>query len=336
MKEIRYSGQSEIILTTEKTRIWHYNWYYVIITNLSDKVLHISNYSDIESRIDTVDVLSLEPGRAGYIAVAHGVLDGFFAIGNGAMSIIPSNDPKACISIVNALNATNPDLLINPDFRINQRGASGTITTAGYFVDRWKLVSGEVTINSDGTLTLNGTISQTLEKSVGTNVIASASAGTASYDDSTGTFTLTACGEVVSWAKLEKGSRSTEFIPPDPTVEYLKCRRYYQRLSGNMSSIGTGFISRNSSKYFASIVCPDPVSMRSKPTVSLSGTVYVIAHGHLSSNGYQAVEFGSTPVKSQDTLAMALTIEADDTVLGASVTAQLRDSTSYIELDAEL
>ena len=89
---------------------------------------------------------------------------------------------------------SNPNLLINPDFRINQRVASGTIAPNKnadgedihtYFVDRWGIDSGSVSINSDGTLTLNGTISQILENTVGINVTASVSAGMASYDDST-------------------------------------------------------------------------------------------------------------------------------------------------------
>ena len=54
---------------------------------------------------------------------------------------------------------SNPNLLINPDFKINQRSVSGTFSKRGkYFIDRWKLVSGAVVINSDGTLMLNGSI----------------------------------------------------------------------------------------------------------------------------------------------------------------------------------
>ena len=127
--------------------------------------------------------------------------------------------------------ATNSNLLINPDFKINQRGISGTFSEAGkYFVDRWRLVSGDVTINADGTLTLNGTISQIFENAVGDNVTASVSAGTATYDDSTKTFSITANGEIISWAKLEYGGNATQFFPPDTATELLKCMRYYEIL----------------------------------------------------------------------------------------------------------
>ena len=128
-----------------------------------------------------------------------------------------------------AVDVSNPNLLINPDFKINQRGVSGTFSEAGkYFVDRWRLVSGAVTVNADGTLTLNGTISQIFENAVGDNVTTSVSAGTATYDNSTKTFSITANGEIISWAKLEYGSIATAFVPPDTATELLKCMRYYE------------------------------------------------------------------------------------------------------------
>ena len=131
-----------------------------------------------------------------------------------------------------AVDVSNPNLLISPDFKINQRGVSGTFSETGkYFVDRWRLVYGAVTVNADGTLTLNGTISQIFENAVGDNVTASVSAGTATYDDSTKTFSITANGEIISWAKLEYGSVATPFFPPDPTTELLKCKRYFETKS---------------------------------------------------------------------------------------------------------
>lgn len=66
------------------------------------------------------------------------------------------------------------NLLHNWDFRnpVNQRGVSGTVSSAGYFYDRWKLVSGEVVIGS-GSITLDGVIAQVLETAAGTGVFAS-------------------------------------------------------------------------------------------------------------------------------------------------------------------
>ena len=124
---------------------------------------------------------------------------------------------------------SNPNLLDNPDFKINQRGVSGTITAAGYFVDRWKLKSGSVTINDNKTLTLNGTIEQILETAAGTNVTASSNAGVISYNNSTKTVSLTGQNVTVSWVKLELGNKATPFVPPSPSKEFIKCLYYYEK-----------------------------------------------------------------------------------------------------------
>lgn len=165
----------------------------------------------------------------------------------------------------NAVNYSNPNLLINPDFRVNQRGASGTISAAGYFVDRWQLTNGTVTVNADGTLTLDGTITQILENAVGADVTASANAGTASYDDATRTFTLTASGEVIAWAKLEVGSVATPFSPPDPVAELNKCQRYYQKIAAFMPVRAAGVAAN-----FIDFVLPTSGIMRVVPTIDLS------------------------------------------------------------------
>lgn len=171
---------------------------------------------------------------------------------------------------------SNPNLLINPDFKINQRGISGTFSDTGkYFVDRWRLVSGTVTVNSDGTLTLNGDICQPLENAVGTNVTASVSAGTAIYDNTTQTFTITGNGDVISWAKLEYGNAATAFIPPEPTTEMMKCKRYYRTMSR-----GTLAFAVNA----ASVVFVDPfeIPMRIDPTAKiLSPVVLTYCNGWL-------------------------------------------------------
>ena len=171
-----------------------------------------------------------------------------------------------------------PNLLINPDFKINQRGKSGTIIPNKnadgkdihtYFVDRWGIDSGSVTINADGTLTLNGTMSQILENSVGTNVTASVSAGSAVYDDTTQTFTITGNGDVISWAKLEYGSIATPFAPPDPVEELRKCQRYYRIITNTM--IQPHMYYTNLLMYFIPIkdMRDDGVA----PTVTISGTI---------------------------------------------------------------
>ena len=73
---------------------------------------------------------------------------------------------------------SNPNLLINPDFKINQRGSTsyesdtGTTIKNVYSVDRWSLYGHKLVVNSDKSITLtptsysNGTFSQILEGAV--------------------------------------------------------------------------------------------------------------------------------------------------------------------------
>ena len=169
------------------------------------------------------------------------------------------------INQVNKLvnGAVYPNLLDNSDFTnpVNQRGVSGTISTAGYFIDRWKLVSGTVQITAEG-LVLNGTISQILENAAGTDVTASASAGTASYDNSTKTFTLTATGQTITWAKLEKGSVDTPYVPKGYGAELLACQRYYVPIGENTKFFG-GIGTAGNVAFVGMIL---PVQMRVTPS----------------------------------------------------------------------
>ena len=160
---------------------------------------------------------------------------------------------------------SNPNMLDNPDFAVNQRGVSGRISAAGYFVDRWKLTNGTVTLNSDGTITLDGTIVQILEKAAGTDVVASASAGTASYDNATRTFTLTASGAKISWAKLEKGSVATAFAVPSPALELAKCQRYLLKINA-FEAFRAVYVLPG----YVDFSIPTPVTMRSG-TISIDG-----------------------------------------------------------------
>lgn len=59
-------------------------------------------------------------------------------------------------------NVSNPNLLINPDFKINQRGQNtySISTGSGYTVDRWKLWNGSLIVNADGTVTFKNVSGQ--------------------------------------------------------------------------------------------------------------------------------------------------------------------------------
>ena len=164
--------------------------------------------------------------------------------------------------------ASNPNLLINPDFKINQRGQS-EYTAAGYTVDRWAAQPNcKVTPKSSGGVRLDclGTVGtgfyQKYDGDLSGNTVtlslkASGSGSlrlgvwgtsikTVTLDDTPRVYShtfelgddpafgmwLSANGEYaeIEWTKFEIGSIATPFVPPEATIELLKCRRYYQKL----------------------------------------------------------------------------------------------------------
>lgn len=179
----------------------------------------------------------------------------------------------------------NPNLLDNWYFTypVNQRNVSGTIDTVGYFLDRWKLVSGSVTIGSNG-ITLNGTIVQILETAVGTDVTASALTTegivNASYDSSSKTFSLHGTGQTFVAAKLELGDRQTLAHQnaggnwvlneiPNQAEELAKCQRFFYAFDfSDWSSVGMyyGYGINDSMIDLYNLVFP--VTMRVKPSYS--------------------------------------------------------------------
>lgn len=156
--------------------------------------------------------------------------------------------------------ASNPGLLINPDFKINQRGKS-KYTAAGYTVDRWAAQSNcKVTPKSSGGVRLDclGTVNtgfyQPYDGDLSGNTVTlslkvsgsgslrlgvwGTSIKTVTLNDTPTVYShtfelgddvnfgmwLSANGEYaeIEWAKLEIGSIATPFCPPNPATELLK------------------------------------------------------------------------------------------------------------------
>lgn len=179
---------------------------------------------------------------------------------------------------VSARNFLRNWYFVNP---VNQRGVSGTISTTGYFIDGWKLVSGTVQITSTG-LVLNGTIEQILESGIGQLVkatfLASDGVFDASYNDSTKTFTITATGKTLIAAKLELGSQQTLAHQdadgnwvlneiPDYGEQLARCQRYRTEREK-----ATGYVSYSSGG--AVVIspmagCSFPTTMRSNPSCAI-------------------------------------------------------------------
>lgn len=171
---------------------------------------------------------------------------------------------------------SNPNLLINPDFAINQRGEDTyeIQNSSKYTVDRWKLWNAKASKIDNGIKLENnfasiGTLQQKFEKAYSDIVTMSC------YVESvTGTVTMKATGAdetvtlkqglnyvttsncndvtftinpgasaIINWAKLEKGNISTQFVKPDLTEESIKCEKFYKiipLLLGEYLTIGAG------------------------------------------------------------------------------------------------
>ena len=168
-------------------------------------------------------------------------------------------------------HTSNQNLIINSDFKINQRGNTSVVSSYNglYCVDRWRVngtctqTSSGVTVSSSGSGYGYGTYSQTMEnipsgtlslstkcygKIFNLTCIDASEAASAELHitDSNGTdvgylhtvnsgdkysieFIINSGCEIqIEWVKLEFGSVATPFVPPDPTIELLKCKRYFE------------------------------------------------------------------------------------------------------------
>lgn len=173
---------------------------------------------------------------------------------------------------------SNPNLLINPDFKINQRGESAySSTKTVYTVDRWAISNAKVSVNSDSSVTASSLDSIGYFKQHGESIsygkhtysiYVQAITGTVkvfyinkdskdvelgtlkqglntfvSADDGFKTiFLWIASGSSVTlkYAKVEQGTVATSFIAPNIAEELIKCYRFYQIVSIDMSKISFG------------------------------------------------------------------------------------------------
>ena len=196
---------------------------------------------------------------------------------------------------------SNPNLLTNPDFKINQRGKSTYSSTgAGGTVDRWVGTNVKTDVNSDNTVTvssLNGTGYYTQhEESISYgkhtySIYVQAITGTVkafykskdskdnelgtlkqglntftSVDDGFKSFFLSIAGGssvTLKYAKVEQGTVATSFIAPNRADELVKCCRFFQSFQVLYSTYGVA-----SQHYYQKLPLVTP--FRSNPTVSIT------------------------------------------------------------------
>ena len=193
---------------------------------------------------------------------------------------------------------SNPNLLINPNFKINQRGQA-TYETSGasqiYSADRWRLGRGKVTVNSDGTVTVTATGGTTNEEgyyqqylenaisgdyTVSMEVISVSGAVRIAIDGAwkniksglnvfhgiTGTGAVglqlaNGASITLKWVKLEQGSIATPFVAPNIAEELIKCKGFYK----SIEFTEVFYSGTKSTEYIFSYVIQN---MRIKPTAT--------------------------------------------------------------------
>lgn len=256
---------------------------------------------------------------------------------------------------------SNPNLLINPNFKINQRGQStySISPSSGYTVDRWKLWNGTLTVNSDNTITFSATSTSSLiqilenpcTEECYASVYVTSVTGTFSLynEDSSGKYTgdtllkyglnyvkFTGCktfaigtngGSItLKYAKLEKGSNVTQFIEPDNTTELLKCKYFYNKLA-----IYTGYNiamgQKNSYLYL-----PLNQKMRTNPTIVLNKLSIVVAIPENNTNKKYNIQDIELSFLYDNCIYICIRLNA-----GYSIwTGQIVEGDLFISLDAEL
>lgn len=251
---------------------------------------------------------------------------------------------------------SNPNLLLNSNFRVDQRGRgtyTNNTTRPMYTLDRWMSINTKVVYNVDGTATITSLATtdksawfkQILEHAINDTCTLScnitAVTGSAYlYNHANGkkivkglnTVTLSYLKEAsielkqgasitIEWIKLEKGSKATAYVAPNYANELQRCMMYYNVVNTSLNG------------YFTTqmyVGCETSLNMRTKPTVKGVGSIWVYYYG------------GNTKYKFSDLQSIVLTKYSEITLLVAPSGASQQNMTvvfdedSYIELDAEV
>lgn len=261
---------------------------------------------------------------------------------------------------------SNPNLLINSDFKINQRGAT-SYEKMGYSVDRWKIWNVTVTPNANGGITIKndkytdtGTFLQYLEyategdSTLSCYVTSVSGTVTMVADDnsqvvlkqglnvvhtsaSTKVFTIflnQGTSITLKWAKLEQGKHATAFVHPIYNEEYLKCMWLFQSLTGARS----GYFSNE--RIYINI--PEVNSMRtSKPSVdssniTLEGWIYTGANANAINVGRSDITNVSIDNYKELVLTPSSALLTKLKQRGVSTISYVIDVGGGIYLDAEI
>lgn len=251
---------------------------------------------------------------------------------------------------------SNPNLLLNSNFRVDQRGRgtyTNNTTKPTYTLDRWISINTEVVYNVDGTATITSLATtdtsswfkQILEHVVKDTCtlscnITAVTGNAYLYNQANGkkiikglnTVILSSLKEAsielkqgasitIEWIKLEKGSKATTYVAPNYANELQRCMMYYNVVNTPLNG------------YFTTqmyIGCEAIANMRTRPTINCVGSFWIYYYERNNKH------------KFSDFQNIVLTKYSEITIPSApsSATPQnmtvIFDEDSYIELDAEV
>lgn len=251
---------------------------------------------------------------------------------------------------------SNPNLLINSNFRVDQRGRgtyTNNTTKPIYTLDRWMSINTEVVYNIDGTATITSLattdtsswLKQILEHAINDTCtlscnITAVTGNAYLYNQAKGkkivkglnTVTLSYLKEAsielkqgasitIEWIKLEKGSKATAYVAPNYANELQKCMMYYNVVNTPLNG------------YFTTqmyIGCEALANMRTKPTINCVGSFWIYYYER--NNKYKFSDFPNI-VLSKYSEIMIPSVPSSATPQNMTI---IFDEGSYIELDAEV
>lgn len=249
---------------------------------------------------------------------------------------------------------SNPNLLLNSNFRVDQRGLgtySNNTTKPTYTLDRWISINAQVVYNIDGTATITS-LATTDTSSWFKQILAHAINDTCTlscnitavtgnaylYNQRNGkkivkglnTVTLSYLKEAsielkqgasitIEWIKLEKGSKATTYVAPNYAEELQKCMMYYNQLKVSLNGYFT------TQAYVSNDLL---LNLRTKPTIKCVGSFWLYYWGGNTKYNFSSVETILTEY-NEITLLLAPTSTEQNCTL-------VFDKDSYIELDAEV
>ena len=230
------------------------------------------------------------------------------------------------VSTINGAGFDAANVIINPEFTLNQRGAASRTATTGYNFDRWyydgtRLLQGVEGNNlRAGTYVLSWSGSSTAEFSL--NTAAASGQGSESYTAVTngGTITIASVGSNNLWVrfssdltnltrvKLSPGTEASGFVARLFGTELALCQRYYQQFdSADSGSSGAGFTGVCGSTSVATVTGTYLVEMRAAPTITFNNI---------------NINFGgaTSTITALSSFASKRTLGADVTVTGTPLT----------------